>query len=245
MMPALTVRLPNTEQRLGQDEEFCFLVEGGKERRIRFHDYDEIYSIPGLYEKLFSELLKCSSPEVISTLLADQIKRAGDSFADLHVLDLGAGNGMVGEELRRLGAGSLVAVDIISEAAAAAERDRPDVYDAYHVGDIRALPEAAERDLADRTINCMTCVAALGFGDIPPTAFQAAYDLVQPGGWVAFNIKDAFLENIEEGGFAALIRDMMADGRLDILARHTYTHRLSVSGDELAYVAMVARKPAD
>lgn len=243
-MPGLLVQLPKSEQGLDQDEEYCLVVEGGKERRIRFHDYHEIYSVPGLYEKLFSDLLKCSSPDVIASLLADQVKKAGESFADLHVLDLGAGNGMVGEELRKLGAGSLVAVDIIAEAADAARRDRPDVYDAYHVGDIRALPAEAEADLTGRTINCMTCVAALGFGDIPPSAFHAAYDLVEPGGWVAFNIKDAFLEHVEEGGFAALIRDMMADGRLEVCEQHTYTHRLSVSGDELPYVAIVARKPA-
>lgn len=241
-MPGPSVRLPETKRELDQDEEFCFLVEDGNERRIRFHDYNEIYSVPGLYEKLFTDLLQCSSPEVIATLLADQVKRAGESFADLHVLDLGAGNGMVGEELRRLGAGSLVAVDIISEAAVAAKRDRPDVYDAYHVGDVRTLSEDAEQDLTNRTLNCLTCVAALGFGDIPPTAFQAAYDKVEPGGWIAFNIKDAFLAAPEEGGFAALIRDMLADGRLQSCAQHTYTHRLSVGGDELEYVAIVARK---
>src|SRR5690606_3273904 len=232
-------------QGLDQDEEFCVVVQDGEERTIRFHDYDKIYAVPGLYEKLFSDLLKCSSPEVIATLLADQVKKAGETLADLHVLDLGAGNGLVGEELRRLGAGSLVAVDIIPEAAEAAERDRPEVYQAYYVGDIRALPDEAERDLDNRTITCMTCVAALGYGDIPPTAFLAAYDRVQPGGWVAFNIKDRFLENVEEGGFAALIRDMMADGRLQVCAEHTYTHRFSVAGDELTYVAIVARKPAN
>lgn len=239
-MPELSVRLPRSEQGLQQDEEYCVVVADGEERRIRFHDYHEIYSVPGLYEKLFSDLLKCSSPEILATLLADQVKKAGESFADLHVLDLGAGNGMVGAELRDLGAGSLVAVDIIAEAADAAQRDRPDVYESYHVGDIRDLPADAERDLRGRTITCLTCVAALGFGDIPPTAFQAAYDLVEPGGWVAFNIKDAF---VEEGGFAALIRDMIADGRLEVCTKHTYTHRLSVSGDELPYVAIIARKP--
>lgn len=241
-MPGLSVRLPSTEQGLSQDEEYCLVVEDGRERRIRFHDYHEIYTVPGLYEQLFSELLKCSSPQIIASSLVDQVKKAGESVADLHVLDLGAGNGMVGEELRKLGAGSLVAADIIEEAAQAAQRDRPQVYETYYVGDIRALPDDAERDLQERTITCMTCVAALGFGDIPPSAFQAAYDHVEPGGWVAFNIKDSFLEHVEEGGFAALIRDMMTDGRLQVCSQQTYVHRLAVNGDELPYVAIVARK---
>ncbi|MBO0827492.1 MAG: class I SAM-dependent methyltransferase [Streptosporangiales bacterium] len=241
-MPELLVRLPHVDEVLSQDQEYCLLVEDGKKRRIRFHDYGEIYSIPGLYEKLFADLLKCSSPEMIATLLADEVERTGESVADLHVLDLGAGNGMVGEQLRARGVRRLVAVDIIEEAAEAARRDRPDVYQRYHVGDIRDLPADARDDLAARDINCMTCVAALGFGDIPPTAFLAAYDLVPSGGWIAFNIKDTFLDKRTGNGFAALIREMIGDGRLRVCTQRTYTHRLSVSGDKLPYVAMVARK---
>lgn len=241
-MPELSVRLPQVEDALSQDQEYCLLVEDGKQRRIRFHDYGEIYSVPGLYEKLFADMLRCSSPTMIATLLTDEVQRAGGSVADLHVLDLGAGNGMVGEQLRARGVRRLVAVDIIEEAADAARRDRPDVYERYHVGDIRDLPEEAAKDLAARDITCLTCVAALGFGDIPPTAFLAAYELVPSGGWVAFNIKDTFLDKRTGNGFAALIREMIGDGRLRVCTQRTYTHRLSVRGDELPYVAIVARK---
>ncbi len=45
----------------------------------------------------------------------------------LRVLDLGAGNGVVGEELKKRGVSRLVGVDIITEAQAATERDRPGV----------------------------------------------------------------------------------------------------------------------
>jgi predicted TPR repeat methyltransferase len=241
-MPGFLVHLPEVDEVLSQDQEYCLLVENGRERRIRFHDYGEIYSVPGLYEKLFADLLKCSSPEMIATLLTEEVERAGESVAGLHVLDLGAGNGMVGEQLRAHGVERLVAVDIIEEAADAARRDRPDVYERYHVGDIRDLSEEAANDLAARDITCLTCVAALGFGDIPPTAFLAAYDLVPPGGWVAFNIKDTFLDKKTGSAFAALIREMIGDGRLQVCTQRTYTHRLSVSGDKLPYVAIVARK---
>ena len=40
----------------------------------------------------------------------------------------------------------------------------------------------------------MTSVAALGFGDVPPEVFTAAFDLVEDGGWVAFTIKEDFLD---------------------------------------------------
>ncbi|MGH3822900.1 MAG: methyltransferase, partial [Pseudonocardiaceae bacterium] len=47
---------------LAQDEEWCEVVVEGERRRIRFHDYHEIYSIPGLYERLFYDTLGCESP---------------------------------------------------------------------------------------------------------------------------------------------------------------------------------------
>jgi len=239
----ITVRLPNDEQGLSQAEEYLLLEENGEERRIRFHDYDEIFAVPGLYETVFSDMLRCVSPEVVAELLGTALDRAGQAAAELSVLDLGAGNGLVGKALRGLGTGSVVAVDILEEAAAAARRDRPEVYDRYYVGDVRNLPADVERDLAGRGINCLVCVAALGFGDIPPSAFEAAYQKVAPDGWVVFNIKESFLNG---GGseFAQLIRSMIDDGRLLVREQHTYQHRLAVNGEPLRYTAIVARKTA-
>lgn len=240
----ISVRLPSHEQGLSQAEEYLLLEEeNGAARRIRFHDYDQIFAVPGLYEKVFSDMLRCESPEVVASLLVEGLDKAGLAASDLSVLDLGAGNGMVGQALRRHGVRSIVAVDILEEAAAAARRDRPEVYDRYHVGDVRQLSEQAARDLATREINCLVCVAALGFGDIPPSAFEAAYRMVAPGGWVVFNIKDSFLNG---GGseFARLIRQMIDDDRLSVQLQHSYQHRLAVNGDPLRYVAIVGRKPA-
>ena len=36
-----------------QDEEWCEVRLAAGWRRIRFHDYHAVYSIPGLYEQLF------------------------------------------------------------------------------------------------------------------------------------------------------------------------------------------------
>ena len=106
------------EEDRDQDEEFCELVIDGETRRIRFHDYDEIFQIPGLYEQLFYTELECDSPRTIAGLIGEQVDN--ESAAELRVLDVGAGNGMVGEELDRMGAEHIVGVDIIPEAAEAA-----------------------------------------------------------------------------------------------------------------------------
>src|SRR3954468_13360343 len=110
----LEVEFPGDES-LEQDHEWCRVTAGGKTRDIRFHDYDEIYSIPGLYEFLFYERLKCCSPEVVRGLLEAELEGAGVDPGTLRVLDLGAGNGMVGEELADLGVGHITGIDVIPE----------------------------------------------------------------------------------------------------------------------------------
>jgi predicted TPR repeat methyltransferase len=238
------VRFPDGA-RGAQDEEWCEVHIDGRVERIRFHDYAEVYSIPGLYEQIFYTELKCCSPEVIRELIADHLRQEGLRGSDLAVIDVGAGNGMVGEELASIGAGALVGVDIIEEAAMAAERDRPGVYDDYFVVDLTNIPPNVYRKLAERRFTCLTTVAALGFGDIPPLAFANAYNLVEPGGVIAFNIKDKFLGERDGSGFSRLIQHMLEHGVLELRHERRYRHRMSVAGEPLHYVAMVATKRAD
>jgi SAM-dependent methyltransferase len=173
------------------------------------------------------------------------VKADGGSMSDLSVLDVGAGNGMVGEELDRRGVESIVGVDIIEEAAEATQRDRPGIYDAYHVVDLTDIPEDARRELEKADFNCLVTVAALGFGDIPPEAFKAAYDLVENGGWIAFNIKEDFLDDGHPSGFSRLVGRVLETGIVEKRAEKVYCHRLSTTGEELDYVAIVGTKRSD
>jgi SAM-dependent methyltransferase len=229
---------------LDQDEEWFEFGQGRGARRIRFHDYGEIYAVPGLYEHLFYERLKCQSPAVVASLMEERVRGVGGDPAELRVLDLGAGNGMVGEALRERGFGVLVGVDIVPEAGEATERDRPGVYDDYHVCDLLEPSEAIDAALETERFSAMTSVAALGFGDVPTEVFERAYDLVEPGGWIAFTIKEDFLAGGDQSGFSRLIARMLEDGRLVEEARRRYRHRLDVRGRPLHYIAMVGTKAA-
>ena len=200
------IRLPKTESGVPQDREWCEVVIDGERRRVRFHDYNELYEVPGLYEGLFYETLQCCSPSVVAYLLADLLGEFGGDPGELRVLDVGAGNGMVGDELKVLGVPTIVGIDIIPEAKMAALRDRPGVYDGYHVVDLTDLPEVVEEKLRRRHFNCLTTVAALGFGDIPPQAFLKALDVIETPAWLAFNIKESFLHEDDDTGFCRLIR---------------------------------------
>ncbi len=239
------IRLPDASDDIDQDEEWCEVFVHGERRRIRFHDYSDVFRIPGLYEELFYEQLECCSPSYITNLLESVVREYGNSADEFRVLDVGAGNGMVGDELQRLGVESIVGVDIIPAAKNATERDRPDVYDDYHVTDLTDLTEAEEATLRRADTNCLTSVAALGFGDIPPLAFAKALDLIATPGWLAFNLKECFLREQDSTGFSRLIRRLNREGYIQTLCYRRYQHRVSIAGEPLHYVAVIARKMKD
>lgn len=112
----VALRLPSVDRHLDQDQEWCEIRTHDGWRRIRFHDYGDIYDVPGLYETLFYDRLHCCSPSRVVGLLADVLTDFPEVPADLRVLDVGAGNGMVGEELRRIGVDATIGADIIPEA---------------------------------------------------------------------------------------------------------------------------------
>ena len=240
--PVDDIQLPDQRNDVNQDEEWCEVIVDGERRKIRFHDYSDVFAVPGLYEELFYSNLECCSPSYITNLLESVIREYGESPDGFRVIDIGAGNGMVGDELMEMGFDSVVGVDIIPAAKAATIRDRPDVYADYHVADLTDLPEATEVKLRGAKANCLTTVAALGFGDIPPLAFAKALDLVQTPGWLAFNLKEDFLREQDSSGFSQLIRKLNKEQFIKTYCYRRYQHRISIAGDPLYYVAVIAKK---
>jgi len=236
---------PQTKDGYTQDEEWCEIEIDGERRRIRFHDYHELYEIPGLYEQIFYDHLKCDSPRTVCSLLSKDLTASGIDPRDLRVLDVGAGNGIVAEELTKLGVETIVGVDIIAEAAEAAKRDRPGIYDDYLVADLTDLTAKEQRSLDESRFNCLVTVAALGFGDIPPEAFATAYNAVELGGRIVFNIKERFIDDGDKSGFQSMIEEALEDGSIELKGERRYRHRLSLAGNPLHYVAIVAEKRRD
>ena len=240
---ALRVALPEPNSRFDQDDEWCVVQQpDGAWVEYRFHDYDRIFEVPGLYEKIFYDVLGCDSPRFMVGLLREALDATGEPAETLRVLDLGAGNGIMAEELAAIGVGHAVGVDILTEAATAADRDRPGLYAGYEVADLTALPADQRAALAAHELNALTVVAALGFGDIPPEAFATAYDLVAEGGWVVLTIKDAFLTETDRSGFATMIRGGLDSGALEVVRRERFQHRMATDSTPLVYEGIVARK---
>jgi len=229
-----------------QDEVYFHLLQKSDDKRtIRFHDYNELYKYPGLYEQLFYDRLKCQSPNKVAEILKASVAQSNQNFTELRVLDFGAGNGMMGDALKKYGVSRLVGADIISEARAAAERDRPGIYDAYYVADFCELRPEQREEIASWQFDCLTTVAALGFGDIPPRAFVEAFNIIQSQGWVAFNIKETFLDASDTSGFSTMMRELIFSEFLDLYHLERYRHRYSMEGEPLYYFAIAGRKNGD
>lgn len=228
---------------LSQNEAYFTLTDAaGVEIRIRFHDYGAIYARRGLYEQLFYDRLKCQSPEKVVAILRHAMAGESRLIHELRVLDLGAGNGMVGAELQRFGVARLVGVDISAAAALAVVRDRPGVYDDYYDIDMTQMTPSQQEHLAGWRFNCMVSVAALGFDDIPVRVFAEAFNLVDDEGWIAFNIKETFLDDRDTSGFSVFIKRLILSEYIDIYHMERYRHRLSIDGQPLYYFGVAGRK---
>lgn len=238
------VLIPELEK-IEQGQEFFFIEAGGLKKKIGFHDYGKIYEIPGLYEHLFYDKYQCNSPKIVCGLLQEQMADNATGDIDLTVLDIGAGNGMVAEQLAQMGANTLIGIDIINEAAVAAQRDRPGLYEKYYVADLTSMSPEVQKKLDQYNFNCMTVVAALGFDDIPPAAFVHGFNLVSDSGWMAFNIKEDFVCDSDKSGFCRLIEHLDTEGILEMRARRRYRHRYCQDGTPLYYVAVVGQKKRD
>lgn len=227
---------------LGQDEAYFLLREDERDIKIRFHDYDQIFDRPGLYEQLFYQRLRCASPRKARDLLAKVLQDNRVELHELRVLDLGAGNGMVGE---LLDAARVVGVDISESARKACERDRPDAYDAYYVTDMSRLSPEMQVEMKSWKLDCLTCIAALGFGDIPVTAFANAFNLIRSEGWVVFNIKETFLQESDHSGFSMLVKHLLVSDTLQVHHLERYKHRISIDGRALFYYVLIGKKESD
>lgn len=235
------IRFPEGDS-LNQDQEWCEVKIDNKWRRVRFHDYHEIYEIPGLYETIFYRTLGTNSPYRMSEFLAETLKDKNMNPQDLRVLDFGAGNGMGGEALQNIGVRNIVGCDLLPEAKQANWRDRPWVYADYFVEDFTNISQESFKQLTDYKFNTLLTVAALGFGDIPAKAFFQAYNLISDGGLIVFNLRDEFLKSKNKTGFSSLIDYMLKEDFIEIEYYRRYQHRFNFKGEPLHYVGIVATK---
>lgn len=238
------IRIPEEIRNLVIQEEFVWVRQNGKERKLKLHDYTEVYKIPYLYEHIM-EKLQATSHTVLSSLLIDKVAQAGGAVEDLVVLEVGAGSGMVGKALADLGVKSITGIDILPEAAEAAQREHPGVYENYYVEDLTNLSETARQAISSRGFNCIVCGSALGFNHIPAPGWATAFNAIAPKGWIAFNVQKERWEDKNADSFAAHHPWVAETDIFEIAQTHEYQHRFYLDGRSLRYVAIVGIKQSN
>ena len=126
---------------------------------------------------------------------------------DARVLDAGAGTGLVGVELNRLGYDNLEAMDIsrgMLEVAGA-----KNVYGALHQK-VMGEPLGFETDSYDATIG----VGVLTLGHAPASSLDELVRVTKPGGVIAFTLRpDVYRQN----GFREKQDELAAEGKWELV----------------------------
>lgn len=242
MMPAMDyeVELDGSAGRNQEEEALHVRFDDGREERMRLHEYDRVYAIPGLYEEVVQRRLECYSPRVLADALVEAARADGTEPAELRVFDLAAGNGVTGEQLAQRGVTELVGSDNAPVAEEAAQRDRPGLYSEYVVGDIDDTPRLGEL-VGERRLNALVCAGALGLGHITAESFDRLWSEFPAGSWFSTCLHE---DLAEPGGsdFGDYLQQLEAGDRGEIVSRERFRHRLLMNGDAVHYVAIAVRK---
>ena len=225
------------------DGEYVVLRESegdSAEDTVHLHDYTRVYGVPGLYERVVQELLGCRSPQVAAQGLARALEELSLNPAQLTVLDLGAGTGLVGELVRELGIGAVVGLDALPAARQAALRDRPAVYRDYLVGDLADPAPGLLDRLGEHRLDGLVAAGAFGGTHAPARALETALELLPPRAPVAFTIDERWMQSDGPGGFETAVARLLSSGRLEQIERSRFHHRVTTTGEPIHYELLVA-----
>lgn len=237
------VELDHTPGRAQTEEALLVRFADGRSERLRLHDYERVYAIPGLYEEVVQRRLRCRSPDRLGDLLVGCARADGVEPPRLAAFDLGAGNGVMGEALRARGIRTIVGSDNIEAARAAAMRDRPGLYAEYLVGDTDELPRVP-RLIAEHGLNALVAAGALGFGHITAASFHRLWSRFAAPAWFAVSVHED-LARAGGSDFGDYLAELgRREDRGEIIARERFAHRLTMAGDEIHYEAIVVRRRA-
>ncbi len=223
-----------------RDGEYVALSDGlGILEVIHLHDYDRIYRTPELYEHIVQELLQCTSPQVVADGLLRAVERLGVAPERLTLLDLGAGTGLVGELVAARGITDVIGVDALESARQACLRDRPGVYRDYLVGDLARDDGLLVKELALLEASAMTGAGAFGGTHAPAQTLESSLALLPEGAPVAFTIAEQWTQSDGPGAFRTPLAQMIEEGRLRLIERSRFQHRISTTGEPIFYELFV------
>jgi hypothetical protein len=220
------------------DGEYVLLDDG---ELMHLHEYPRLYAVPGLYEHVVQERLRCRSPQVAAQGFLRAVERQGSEPASIAVLDFGAGTGLVGELVLRGGVARVVGVDSLPAARDACRRDRPGVYADYLVGDLGSSDSTLSLALDRYAIGGLVSAGTFGGTHAPPAALVYALALLPAGAPVAFTIDERWMDDAGPDGFGVAVERLVTAGNLEVNERTRFQHRVTTTGEPIFYELLAGR----
>ena len=156
------------------------------------------------WAKEYDDDLESDFGYVIPRMAAETFERFVSK--DAATLDAGAGTGLVGVELNRLGYSNLEAMDLSSGMLD--EARRKGVYSGFHQM-VMGEPLGFSAGRFDAAI----CVGVLTLGHAPARSLDELARVVKPGGFVAFTLRP---DVYERDGFKEKQRQLESDGTWEL-----------------------------
>ena len=204
---------------------------------VHLHDYPRIYAVPGLYEHIVQERLRCCSPQVA----AEGFLRLASEPASMTVLDFGSGTGLVGELLRAGGVGRIIGVDALPAARVACLRDRPGIYADYLLGDLASSTGTLLPQLRDHEPTGLISAGAFGGTHAPPAALVNALSLLPAGAPFAITVHEQWMDPSDPTSFGTAIDQLLERGDLVLTERTRFQHRVTTTGDPIFYELLAGK----
>lgn len=167
----------------------------------------------------------------INPLRLAWIDRLCGGLSGKHVLDVGCGGGLASEGMARLGAASVLGIDLSPKALGVAELHALDA----ELMNVQYREIAAEALAAERpsTFDVVTCLEMLEHVPDPASIVRACAQACKPGGWVVFSTLHRQVK-------AYLLAVLGAEYLLNMVPRGTHDYNRFIRPSELASAAREA-----
>lgn len=165
------------------------------------------------YDKQIVQSARCVVYQPISEYFSESIQRVfQDKPKDgLKIIDAGAGTGLIGMELHKLGYTNLHALDISQEMLS--EAKKKNVYNKFICASL-SDQRIAEIDTGE--YDALICVGTLVKGHVRSSAFVEMVRMVKTDGLLCFNIRDSELDD-----YQGKMLELEKEGRWENVSKKT------------------------
>ncbi|XP_028409600.1 methyltransferase-like protein 27 [Dendronephthya gigantea] len=185
-------------------------------RNVTSEELKDAYSSWGKgYDESMVEDHNYKGPAVAAELFAQKLKEFGYSN-DAHIVDLGCGTGLVGEQLWKHGYKNIDGVDLTPKFLELAKAKG--IYGSLKQG-ILGSPQCKELGIEENRYDAAICVGVLSIAHAPREGLDDLAHVVKPGGLACCSIRDLAL-NDAESGYQEKMEQLCKDGKWKLVTKH-------------------------